>query len=110
VERRCRLRLGVVSLNSEQITALAQTEADAAVAQPAQDVRSRRQRTMGAAALALLSACWTLTGLMFWSGRWRASEAFAALVAAPALVLAVIGALRAVRAAREALEVVDAHD
>jgi len=63
-----------------------------------------------ALALALLSVFWALTGLMFWSGRWLAAEAFAALVAAPALMLVVIGALRAVRAAREALEVVDAHD
>jgi hypothetical protein len=110
MERRFRLRLGVVSLNSEQITALAQAEADAAVTQPAQGMRSRRQRTIGAVALALLSVFWALTGLMFWSGRWPAAEAFAALVAAPALMLVVIGALRAVRAAREALEVVDAHD
>jgi choline-glycine betaine transporter len=97
-----------MSLNSEQITALAQAEADAAVAQPTQSQRpggDSARRTV-----VQFAVCWTLTGLMYWSGRWQALQSVAAFIAAPALLLMVAAVLRALRAAREALEVVDAHD
>jgi choline-glycine betaine transporter len=99
-----------MSLNSEQITALAQGEADAAVAQPTQSQRPGGDSARRNVALVLFAVCWTLTGLMYWSGRWQALQSVAAFIAAPALVLMVASVLRALRAAREALEAVDAHD
>ena len=99
-----------MSLNSQEITALAQAEADAAVAHPQPGRRRWRDSTPHAVALALLAACWTTTGVMWWSGMWQVAQALTAAIASAALALLMAAVVRGVRAAREALEVVDAHD
>jgi len=110
VPRSLRLSVDILTLNSQEITALAQAEADAAVAHPQPGRRRWRDSTLRTAAVALLAACWTTAGAMWWGGMWQASQALTAVIGSAALALLMAAVVRGVRAAREALEVVDAHD